>query len=157
MKCRYQNEELTDKITAWARRNCKTFTSKGDTEQPLEHTGLYNEYCALFEQLIEAFLANSNMSTTEFYQALQREQGLCDRGGNMKGLNTTFGSVLLSATDFFDFCQMMYEVNQGDEVVFCPPLIDCEDFMVDEAKAESKACDEGKEGGYDNQSKSQCK
>ena len=85
---------------------------------------------------------------------LQQEQGLCERGKNMKELNVTFGSVLLSATDFFEFCQMMYDVNQGEEVVFCPPLIDCcEDF----AEAESKSCGESKEEGYDDMSKSQRK
>lgn len=158
---RYENEELTDQITEWARKHCQTFTSKGDAEQPLEHTTLYNDYCALFEKLVESFLTSNNMSITEFYSELQEEQGLCERGGSMKGLNTTFGSVLLSATDFFDFCQMMYDVNQGGEAVFCPPLIDCDDILEDEneeTKAESKSFSEGKEEEeYDEQSKSQCK
>lgn len=136
----YENEELTDRITEWARKNCQTFNSKGGDEQPLEHTNLYNEYCALFERLIETFLASNNMCVTDFYKELQQEQGLCGRGKILKGLNTTFGSVLLSATDFFDFCDMMHDVNQGGEAVFCPPLIEChdEDYTVNETKAEAK-------------------
>lgn len=157
---RYENEELTDTITAWARKHCKTFTNKGDAEQPFEHTNLYNDYCTLFEDLIEGFLRRNDMSTTEFYKALQNEQGLCERGGNMKGINTTFGSVLLSATDFLEFCQMMYDVNQGGEAVFCPPLIDCGDDMVEDVKAESKlVVDYSGDNDYNHNAdaKSQCK
>lgn len=140
---------MTDKITAWARKNCKTFTSRGDAEQPLAHTLLFNQYCALFEQLMEAFLSRNNMSIIDFHRALQDEQSLCERGGNMKGLNTTFASVLLSATDFFDFCQMMYDVNEGGEAVFCPPLIDCEDDAEDDAKPCPKYFSECKRGRND--------
>lgn len=79
----------------------------------------------------------------------------------MKGMNTTFGSVLLSATDYFDFCQMMFDVNQGGEAVFCPPLIDCDDLLDERVtKAESKCFGEGKEekdADYNHESKSQCK
>jgi hypothetical protein len=112
---------------------------------------------------VEGFLRTNSMSITDFYKVLQAEQGLCKRGGKMKGLNTTFGSVLLSATDFFDFCQMMYEVNQGGEAVFCPPLIDCDDQeeygyeQEQEDKAESKKTSNEYKEDYDDQSKAQCK
>ena len=169
---RYENEELTDKITAWAQEHCQTFITPGDAtvEQPLRHTDLYNDYCSLFEDLIEEFLTRNHMSITEFYQALLSEQRLCERVsgrvGNINGLNTTFGSVLLSATDYFDFCQMMYDVNQGGEAVFCPPLVDCDDGedmrervsgrVEVEVKAEGKSCEEYKHD-YSEDSKSQCK
>ena len=94
------------------------------------------------------------MSLTEFYKELQDEQGLCERGGNVKGLNTTFGSVLLSAVDFMEFCHMMYDVNEGGEVIFCPPLIECNDESDD--KAEMKMMSERKDS-IDNSYKSQCK
>lgn len=62
-------------------------------------------------------------------------------------LSVTTGSVLLSLSDYFTFAEMMYEVNCGGDIIFCPPLIAYEvDSSIDiaEEKLGDVGCDEEK-------------
>ena len=98
-------------------------------EQPLEHTSIHAEFCALFEDLFTDFLARNSVSVPEFYNLLKQEQAQARRGHGQLPISATFGNVLLSVTDFFNFCEMMYEVETGSEVIFCPPLVLVDDMV----------------------------
>ena len=54
----YYQEDLCEKIEKWAKSRCETFLpDPRSNEQPLHHTKLYEEYCELFEKIIENFLS----------------------------------------------------------------------------------------------------
>ena len=50
-------------------------------------------------------------------------QSSAARGRESLPVSPTFGNVLLSVTDFFNFCEMMYDVKTGSDVAFYPPLV----------------------------------
>jgi hypothetical protein len=102
----------------------------------LVNTEIFEEYCTLFETLITGFLVTRNMDIHEFYKIVREEYQLVETGKNKMPISVTIASVLTSLTDYFSFCEMMYEVNNGGEVIFCPPLIDCDEY--DLGVAESK-------------------
>jgi len=122
----YFEDTMVDKISSWARNNCETFTSKDprSQEQPLSHSQLHEEFCSIFETLISNFLHEKSITMMDFYEQLKFEKQMYDQGRRQ----CTFSSVLLSATDFFAFCDMMHDVHNGGEVVFCPPLIETSDL-----------------------------
>ena len=78
---------------------------------------MHEEYCELFESILAKFLNEHSMSTIEFYKLLKDEQSLADRKGNRSLEHASFASVLLSYTDFFEFCEMMHDIDNGGEAV----------------------------------------
>jgi hypothetical protein len=122
----YMDDEISDRITEWARSHCSTFVDKDprSVEQPLEHTQLHEEYCQLFESIIERFLHEKDMTVKEFYAALSDQYELAEARELDLPVNATFASTLMSFTDFFSFCELMYDVNTGGDAIFCPPLLE---------------------------------
>ncbi len=121
----YFEDKLTDKLTVWAQDKCHTFIYKDPrrVEQPLQHSSIHEEFCDLFEELLTGFLTSQSVSINDFYTLLRKEQALAEKDGTELPVSATFGNVLLAVTDFFNFCEMMYDVQTGSEVMFCPPLI----------------------------------
>jgi hypothetical protein len=164
----YFNDDLPNKISSWARDHCETFIAKDSRsyEHPPEHMHLFNQYCAQFECMITGFLDINNLSKDQFWGEIRREHDLASSSGTKKkgsnGASSTFASVLLAATEFGAFCEMMYDAREGRDVVFCPPLIDCaddeptamdeDDEMAEFRAAEGKSMyddeDEGMGGKY---------
>mgnify|MGYP003385463349 CR=1 FL=1 len=122
----YMEDDFCDMITHWARKHCSTFVDKDpkSVEQPLEHTQLHEEYSQLFESILEGFLRDKDMSVQEFYSALADQYALAEERQSDLPVNATFAATLLSFTDFFSFCELMYDVNNGREAIFCPPLLE---------------------------------
>ena len=73
---------------------------------------------------MHSFITNEGYSIQDFYQEVSRElDSRLDK-------DATFASVLLSAVDFAMFCDMMNDVREGRGVVFCPPLVRCDDHSA---------------------------
>ena len=139
----YFEDDLANKISSWARENCDTFTAKdgGSYEHPPEHMHLFNQYCAQFECMITGFLQINQLDIGKFWEEIRREYDLASSSGSKKknanSTSSTFASVLLAATEFGAFCEMMFDAREGRDVVFCPPLIACEeDTAMDEEDQE---------------------
>jgi hypothetical protein len=130
----YFEDDIVNIISKWARIHCGTFCTKDPyrVEQPLEHHQLYQEYCDLFEELLNSFLDLNDVTISQFYTILRQEQQLAELGHRGVPVSATFGAVLLSLTDFITFCEMMYDVRNGNEVIFCPPLIDIAESKLSE-------------------------
>jgi hypothetical protein len=123
----YYQEDLSLRIEDWACKFCESFQRPEDErEHPLEHTRLFDQYCGLFEKIMEEFMLNNNITLQEFHTAIREDHERCVREHNGKGANATFASMLTSSIDFTSFCEMMNDVREGRGVVFCPPLIECE-------------------------------
>ena len=122
----YMEDDFSERIMDWARSHCSTFIDKDprSIEQPLEHTQLHEEYAQLFESLLEKFLDENNLTVREFYTSLSEQYELADSKQCNLPVSATFASTLLTFTDFFSFCEMMYEINNGGEAIFCPPLLE---------------------------------
>ena len=130
----YFEDDLSEKIETWASERCSLFASV-DGEHPLSHQMLFQEYCELFEALMEGFITNEGISTTDFYSAVRAQM-------KQRNASETFSSVLLGCIDFECFCQLMIDVKLGRGVVFCPPLVssdmyDSHAMAKDEMKSDS--------------------
>jgi hypothetical protein len=136
----YMEDDLVDTITQWAKSHCSSFEDKDprNSEQPLQHHEIYQEFCDLFEDYISKFLVEKNVSIAEFYKMLRREKENAESGIGGLPVSATFGHMLMSLTDFFCFCEMMNDVYNGNDVIFCPPLIDLDD---EDTLADSKRDD----------------
>lgn len=122
----YYQDDLSLRIEDWACKFCESFQNpKEQLEHPLEHTKLFDEYCSLFEQIMEEFMLSNNITLQQFHAAIREDHNKCMREHNGKG-NATFASMLTSSIDFTSFCEMMNDVRCGRGVVFCPPLIECD-------------------------------
>lgn len=102
---------------------------------------LFQEYCVNFEQMITGFLQINGINIIDFYTEVKKEYEASQRSSRSNAQNN-FASVLLGATSFHAFCDMMRDVRKGDDVVFCPPLISMEEdeekLDCDEFRADSK-------------------
>jgi hypothetical protein len=143
----YMEDDVSDTLTEWASTRAKTFTDKDprQSEQPLEHTQLHQDFCDLFEQIITKFLQERSISISQFYTMLGEEMRTAEKGKHRLPVSATFANVLLSVTDFFSFCEMMHDVACGREVIFCPPLIDCDDFENTAHTVADSKCDDDDE------------
>lgn len=139
----YFDDDLCDKIEEWARDRCDSFDQQIE-EHPIYHQELFEEFCTLFESIMERFLTLNGLTTMEFYQSIRNEMA-------QRNPNETFSSVLLSSIDFAVFCQMMADVKAGRGVVFCPPLVSMETMGIDEFSADSKT-DSAVESFYEKES-----
>ena len=109
----------------------------------MEHQALYADYCALFERMITGFLQINNLDFKTFWETVKKEHDdvhakaarLAKSTTKKKSSATsaTLSAVLLAATEFDAFCEMMHDVRTGRGVVFCPPLVDAADFDEDGA------------------------
>lgn len=108
----FYDDNMTEPITEWGKKNCETFVHKDprNSEQPLEHTALYEDYCSLFENLIANFLDQNSISMSDFHRMCKRQQYMSDSKRSLLPSSATFASVLISFSDFFEFCEMMHEV-----------------------------------------------
>lgn len=118
----YYDDSFAEAIEHWALQRCETFSADPRiSEQPIINQQLFAEYCQHFETILEGFLSHENITLSDFFGSVRREY---DRAAKKKQEGSTFCTVLLSSIDFFNFCELMYNVKLGQGVVFCPPLID---------------------------------
>ena len=127
----YFDDQLTDKLTTWAEDHCDLFSIENQEEHPFEHQLYHQEFCQLFELIMESFLSNEGISMKDFYGAISSERA--------KGIrNEGFTSMLLSVLDFGNFCNMMLDVKMGRGVIFCPPLVSIDNDLQMNCTADSK-------------------
>ena len=155
----YFEDDLTYKIQQWAEERCETFISRqpNSYEHPPLHMELFAEYCQQFERMITGFLQINDLNFQEFWEEVKREHDLANQASSSSAAKkkksaaqlTSFSAVLLAATQFDAFCEMMFDVRSGRGVVFCPPLIpiDADDGAMDEELSELRYA-EGK-SSYD--------
>ena len=155
----YYEDDLTLKIQEWAVERCDTFISRqpNSYEHPPLHMELFAEYCQQFERMITGFLQINDLNFQEFWEEVKREHDKANptsssssgRKKKSAAQITSFSAVLLAATEFDAFCEMMFDVRSGRGVVFCPPLIpiDADDGAMDEELSELRYA-EGK-SSYD--------
>ena len=137
----YFEDDFAARIEAWAKERCDTFLHKSASqyEHPVNHQALYAEYCELFERMITGFLQINGMDFKTFWEAVKRQHDEVHAKAARRpkhkssATSTTFSAVLLAATEFDAFCEMMHDVRVGRGVVFCPPLVNAADFEEDEA------------------------
>jgi len=131
----YFEDDFAEQLHVWALGHCNGFASKNprDEEQPLEHQEIFTQYCGKFESILEKFLKSEGVDIREFYVAVRDE---FEKAKQKKQEGSTFAAVLLSAVDFFSFCEMMHDVKEGRGVVFCPPLVDCPEEEEEEEERE---------------------
>jgi len=123
----YFDDSLSETIEAWCQSRCESFQFneiERVVEHRLEHTSLFNEFCAIFTSLIEGFLTNEGIQPVEFYAEIRKQ---LDRCKSMKERKSTFANLVLSSIDFSNFCAMMNDVRDGRGFCFCPPLIELDD------------------------------
>ena len=113
----YFEDDLCEQLADWAKARCSTFTCPNSRsyEHPLEHTTLFNAYVLLFEDIFESFLRREGISSSDFYSEVQEELA--------HNKDLSFASIILGATEFHNFCDLMNDVREGNGVVFCPPLV----------------------------------
>jgi hypothetical protein len=121
----YFEDDLSRTIEEWAKDHCESFISMDSqhNEHPLLHQTLFEEYCCNFERVISEFLEINGLNKLEFWNQIKQEFEIAKRSKNKSNIETSFASVLLAATEFDTFCEMMYNVKEGKGVVFCPPLV----------------------------------
>jgi hypothetical protein len=118
----YFEDPLTERVENWAKNQpLEILKSFALDEHTLEHTSLHNEYKQLFEGILTEYLEQQGFSVQEFYLAAAKEEETM-KGKRRKG--DTFSAILLAASDFDEFCDMMNMVRQGHGVAFCPPLVE---------------------------------
>lgn len=117
----YYDDDLTERIESWAVENCASFSNE-ISEHPLQHTSLFEEYCQLFEDIMEKFLNDKDITLLQFHSAI-REDHECCVAKHVNLTNSSLASMLISSIDFDSFCDMMNDVREGKGVVFCPPLV----------------------------------
>jgi hypothetical protein len=128
----YFEDPLTERVEDWAEHVSKdlleTFDSKID-EHPLSHTVLHGEYKDLFEDILSEFLLERGHTPEDFYlAAAAQEEAIAGKRRN----GDTFASVVMAASDFDSFCEMMNDVRQGRGVAFCPPLMSASEEEEDD-------------------------
>ena len=118
----YHDDEFTDRVSVWAKERCRSFENFNPDDgsgHPLSHTSLHREYCDLFEGMLEKHVRDSGYSFSEFSDALIAEEAAF----KAKKTYASFAGVAHSYTSFDAFCEMMTDVANGEEPIFCPPLI----------------------------------
>jgi hypothetical protein len=146
----YYEDDLTDKISEWARDHCDSFVDQDShlSEHPQQHMILFQEYCGIFERMLTGFLQINDINSIDFYTVIKREHESA-AVGRFTSAQSSLASSLLAATDFHGFCDMMHDVQKGQDVVFCPPLVAMNDDNEDMGGDEFSAADSKKD--YDDE------
>ena len=143
----YFEDPLTERVEQWATNQPRAvLDSFSNEEHQLTHTQLHVEYQELFEHILTEYLEEQGFSSQQFYAAATQEEESIT-GKRRKG--DTFSAVVMAASDFDAFCEMMNDVRQGHGVAFCPPLMSASENEEEEeeeaaAAAASTIAEEGK-------------
>ena len=118
----FYDDDMSTQITEWGKKYCNAFDSKNpqEEEQPIGNMNIFKEYCELIEKLLTNCIQSNGYNDKQLNHAINEEYD------NMKQKNAAFASILLSYTDYFAFYELMHDINQGGEAIFCPALIECE-------------------------------
>ena len=132
----YFEDPLTERVEEWAENVNKEILSSFDNkvdEHPLSHTVLHSEYKDLFEDILSEFLQERGHTPEDFYRAAAaQEEAIAGKRRN----GDTFASVVMAASDFDSFCEMMNDVRLGRGVAFCPPLMSASEEGEEEEEEE---------------------
>ena len=117
----YFEDPLTERVEDWANNQDKELLDTfANEEHSLAHTALHNDYKELFETILTEFLQQQGFTVEQFYHAAAEEE---EEMAGKRRQGDTFSAVVMAASDFDQFCEMMNDVRQGRGVAFCPPLM----------------------------------
>lgn len=119
----YFDDSLSERIDVWCTSRCETFQGPaGRQEQSLLNTQIFQQFCELFEEMLEGFLSESGIQVGDFYNAVRNELDMA------RCRESTFSNIVLSTVDYFNFCEMMNDVREGRGFAFVPPLISIDEL-----------------------------
>lgn len=119
----FYDDDVALQITEWGRNHCHAFGIKNpeNVEQPVENMNLYKEYCTLIEEILTKYVFEIG------YDSADLKDAIADEFDVVKRKDMAFASILLSYTDYFAFYELMHDIYNGGEAIFCPGLIDIRD------------------------------
>ncbi|EEY62962.1 sporangia induced hypothetical protein [Phytophthora infestans T30-4] len=91
----FDNDEFAHTFETFAEHHCHAFDLDSD-EMKLEYTDIYNEFLALFEEKLEAYIQSQGATVHEFYDMVRRAYE------NNRQSGTVLCSEILVATADFD-------------------------------------------------------
>jgi hypothetical protein len=103
----YEDEEFTKTFENFVKAECDVIDLQSE-EYKLAYTEVYEKYKILFEEKLEAFIANQGCSSLDFYRALKEASD-----NDPESAHTVFGQILVAVVDFDIFMVMMREMAQS--------------------------------------------
>ncbi|POM71287.1 hypothetical protein PHPALM_7368 [Phytophthora palmivora] len=103
----FDNDEFAHTFEAFAEHHCHAFDLDSD-EMKLEYTDIYNEFLALFEQKLEAFIRSQGATVQEFYELVRRAYEIDRQSGTV-----LCSEILVATADFDVFVLMMRQTKEA--------------------------------------------
>ncbi|KAG7392822.1 hypothetical protein PHYPSEUDO_014309 [Phytophthora pseudosyringae] len=102
----FDNDEFAHTFETFAELHCHAFDLDSD-EMKLEYTDIYNEFLALFEQKLEAFIRSQGATVHEFYELVRRAYDVDRQSGTV-----LCSEILVATADFDVFVLMMRQTKE---------------------------------------------
>ncbi|KAL3663207.1 hypothetical protein V7S43_011617 [Phytophthora oleae] len=102
----FDNDEFAHTFETFAELHCHAFDLDSD-EMKLEYTDIYNEFLALFEKKLEAFIRSQGATVHEFYEMVRRAYEIDRQSGTV-----LCSEILVATADFDVFVLMMRQTKE---------------------------------------------
>ncbi|KAL4162265.1 hypothetical protein PRNP1_002812 [Phytophthora ramorum] len=102
----FDNDEFAHTFEAFAELHCHAFNLDSD-EMKLEYTDIYNEFLALFEEKLEAYIQSQGATVHEFYDLVRRAYEVDRQSGTV-----LCSEILVATADFDVFVLMMRQTRE---------------------------------------------
>jgi hypothetical protein len=103
------SDELIGRLEAFAKEKCQAFATAATdprSENKLEYTKLFEEYQAMFEAQLSAFLASRGTTQEAFVEA-------CSASVQSASADVGATDLILAMTDFGEFKQLMVSTYEA--------------------------------------------
>ncbi|KUF76044.1 Coiled-coil domain-containing protein [Phytophthora nicotianae] len=103
----FDNDEFAHTFETFAEHHCHAFDLDSD-EMKLEYTDIYNEFLALFEEKLEAYIRSQGATVHEFYDMVRRAYETNRQSGTV-----LCSEILVATADFDVFVLMMRQTKEA--------------------------------------------
>ncbi|KAG6613897.1 uncharacterized protein IUM83_10222 [Phytophthora cinnamomi] len=103
----FDNDEFAHTFETFAENHCHAFDLDSD-EMKLEYTDIYNEFLALFEEKLEAYIRSQGATVHEFYELVRRAYEIDRQSGTV-----LCSEILVATADFDVFVLMMRQTKEA--------------------------------------------
>ncbi|OWY92945.1 hypothetical protein PHMEG_00037834 [Phytophthora megakarya] len=103
----FDNDEFAHTFETFAEHHCHAFDLDSE-EMKLEYTDIYNEFLALFEQKLEAFIRSQGATVQEFYELVRKAYEVDRESGTV-----LCSEILVATADFDVFVLMMRQTKEA--------------------------------------------
>ncbi|ETP40383.1 hypothetical protein F442_12270 [Phytophthora nicotianae P10297] len=103
----FDNDEFAHTFETFAEHHCHAFDLDSD-EMKLEYTDIYNEFLALFEEKLEAYIRSQGATVHEFYDMVRRAYETDRQSGTV-----LCSEILVATADFDVFVLMMRQTKEA--------------------------------------------